>query len=374
MKNIILFLMVLMTTSLSAGISSVKLLTYENALRSYRVYTPNGYQPGENIPLVVYLKGFFYSTDIQMEYTQWNVLADKEHFMVAYPEALFDFWNYGLNFPFDNDDVGFLEYMLDDIASNYSVDPTRVYATGISEGGSMTYYMGNHSNRFAALGVVAGGMTKNDNLIPDYPVPVINFRGKSDPISPWNSNGVMKGMGMILKFWVDLNQCNPEPQATGMPDINKLDGARAIRYLYSGGIGGNTVEHYVIEGGGHTWPGSPYGWMAALAGLGNTCLDIDATQLIWNFFKKYSRGVPTGIKETQQNVSFSFYPNPAKDFLTLSFDNDETRTVTVYGIDGKNLYELTSDYSKAQIPVSTFSNGMYFIKVGNTVKSFTVAR
>jgi polyhydroxybutyrate depolymerase len=127
------------------------------------------------------------------------------------------------------------------------------------------------------------------------PVSMIYMHGDEDPIVPFGGGHVALGPargGLILSHqsaldaWIAIDHCNPEPIVTDMPDISK-DGTTVTRYEYTEGMQGTAVTGYTIHHGGHTWPG---GWQYLPPFLvGKTSRDIQASEVIWNFFKEHGR-------------------------------------------------------------------------------------
>ncbi|GIH09915.1 hypothetical protein Rhe02_79820 [Rhizocola hellebori] len=162
----------------SEGETSTHTVTVNGRERSFRVYTPPG--ASDKAPLVVMLHGGFGSgTQAQRAYG-WDGLADKEGFIVAYPDGLNRAWNAGggcCGQPGREnlDDVAFLEQM---VAGLKGIDSKRVYATGMSNGAMMAYRLGCDSRVFAAIGPVAG--TLLGECPAPAPIPVIHVHGLKD--------------------------------------------------------------------------------------------------------------------------------------------------------------------------------------------------
>jgi polyhydroxybutyrate depolymerase len=118
----------------------------------------------------------------------------------------------------------------------------------------------------------------------------MHFHGDADTIVPFAGPGDdtppfvrFRSVEESIRLWVKLNACPAEPAVTEMPDAEN-DGTRVKRRVYGPGADGAEVVLFVIEGGGHTWPGQK----SPLALMGISTLDISANDLIWEFFKKHS--------------------------------------------------------------------------------------
>ncbi len=130
------------------------------------------------------------------------------------------------------------------------------------------------------------------------PISIIAFHGTDDPLVPFNGGTVRGGSaggvgGEVLSAtdtaarWARFDGCADRPEVIDLPDVDPGDGTRVQRETYGTCQGGSAVVLYTIAGGGHTWPGGLQYLPAAL--IGKTSRDIDATQLIWEFFTQHPR-------------------------------------------------------------------------------------
>jgi polyhydroxybutyrate depolymerase len=187
--------------------------------------------------------------------------------------------------------------LIDAVARDYPIDPKRVFATGISNGGIFSHYLAaNLSLRIAAIAPVAGGIADNfaSKFQPELPVSVLMLHGTSDPLVPYHGGDVAYGgRGKIIdtdravRLWVERDGCLPTPLTDSLPDTGSK-GACPIRWSTWGrGRGGTEVTLYTLEGGGHTWPGGPQFLPAFL--VGKVCANLNATDVIWGFFKEHPK-------------------------------------------------------------------------------------
>jgi polyhydroxybutyrate depolymerase len=191
------------------------------------------------------------------------------------------------------DDVAFTRALLDDLATVASVDPDRVYATGLSNGGIMAHYLASElSERIAAIAPV-GGPLMMDAPHAKRAVPVMHFHGTADEFAPFQGGYGKGSLGRkgvtdfrsvehTIQSWVKANGCTPEPNVEPLPDKTG-DGMRVTRKTWSSGRDGSEVVLIEIEGGGHTWPGME----PIVQALGPSTLDISANDLMWEFFQKH---------------------------------------------------------------------------------------
>ena len=188
------------------------------------------------------------------------------------------------------DDVEFTRQLLDDLSKSANIDPKRVFATGMSNGGIMAYLLASElSDRIAAIAPVAGPMG-TETCNSKRPVPFIHFHGTADENAPFKGGKGEKSISGTdfysvdhsIQAWVKANSCNEEPVVTTIPDLAN-DGTTITRKTYGGGRDGAEVVLVVIEGGGHTWPGQE----PRLKMLGKSTKNISANDLMWEFFKKH---------------------------------------------------------------------------------------
>jgi len=230
-----------------------------------------------------------------MKLTGFNEVADKEGFVVVYPDGLNRLWKCN---GFSDDDVNFLSSLIDYLEESLNLDKNRIYVAGMSNGGLMCYRLATEiPDKIAAIAPVVASMTsyQEENFSPPKAISVLIMNGTEDPIMPWNGgNIVIKSevkFGSVIstydtvKFWVENNNCSSEAEIKDMEDKDPGDGAKVREEIYPGGDNNTEVILYAIEGGGHNWPGAfRYG---SEERIGKTCYDIDGSEVIWEFFKRH---------------------------------------------------------------------------------------
>jgi len=300
--------------------------------RTYSFYVPASYVPGIAVPMVIGLHGLGSDGASFAEYRDFRPIADTANFIVVHPDGstLFGlkFWNYENILGSTVDDVGFLEALIDTISADYSINPQRIYCTGMSNGSFMAYYLACQSDRFAAIGTVTGSMSTDmyNACTPSYPMPVIHIHGTNDSTNPYEGTSTMQGIDEVNLFWVNQNNCNPIPDISSVPDINTTDDATATRYLYSDGIDGHTVELFKVNGGEHSWPGSPMPGSTDV-----TCMDFDACIEIWRFFNQYERNAVLSADE-RTSVDLKIWPNPTTGYLYFETGNNPVNEIIIQDI------------------------------------------
>lgn len=261
-------------------------LYFDDRERRYLLYVPDSYAPDQPAPLVLSLHGFSSNPTQQADYSQWNPVADAHGLIVAYPQGtgIPLRWNSGLNLSGKVvDDVAFLNALIDHLGQSLCVDTTRVYATGLSNGGGMSNRLACElADRITAIGGVAGAYALPNTCEPSRPVPVIAFHGTNDRIVPYEGNeelgAALPGVREWAAGWAARNGCADEPEA--LPEIGAVSG---IEYI--GCEANASVILYTIEGGGHTWPG---GERQLAFVVGSTNRDINASEIMWDFFQQHT--------------------------------------------------------------------------------------
>jgi polyhydroxybutyrate depolymerase len=274
-------------------------LEVDGITRSYHLHVPSAVGPAP-APLVLVFHGGGGTGPGTQRLTRFTALADREGFLVAFPEGVEKNWNDGREFTGSRahrdhvDDVAFVAALIDAIGRAHAVDLRRVYATGISNGAIFSHYLAARlSARIAAIAPVVGGIADPPEawLRPEQPVSVLMLQGTRDPLVPYHGGAVAFGRGKILdteeaaRRWAALNG-GREPVREPLPAAGQ-DRCGGLRTIYPGGRDGSEVTLVRLDGGGHTWPGGVQ-YLPQLL-IGRVCRDFDATELIWAFFKAHPK-------------------------------------------------------------------------------------
>ncbi|CAN5907326.1 hypothetical protein BH11BAC7_BH11BAC7_07860 [soil metagenome] len=366
---LISFLIIFCTTSFSQTTVSGSFM-YQSILRTYRIYIPAIYNPSVAVPLVLNLHGYGSNNTQQEAYGEFRPIADTANFIIVHPNGTLDqtgsrYWNC-FGGPFTVDDVGFLSMLIDTISASYNIDQNRIYSTGLSNGGFMSYdlaYLLGH--RIAAIASVAGGMVYSHlgACNPIHPTPVMQIHGTADGTVPYAGDAYFVPVDTLIKFWVNFNHCNPVPVITNLPNTNTSDGCTADHYVYSGGDSAATVEFYKIQGGGHSWPG-------AIININVTNMDFSASKEIWRFFSQYRlNNLSNAMEEYGFEIGIPVYPNPSNGNFNLKFIDASSRNIAVTDCLGRVVSEFTSVGTAAEFYVAL--PGIYFVTVTDGVHSST---
>lgn len=340
-------------------------ITHQSIQRTYILYVPASYVPSVSSPLVINFHGYTSNANDQMNYGDFRAIADTAGFLLVHPMGTLDvqgytYWN--SNWGGTVDDIGFTEALIDSLSLGYNINLNRVYSTGMSNGGFMSYTLACElSNRIAAIASVTGSMNFNQSLTcnPLHPMPVMEIHGTADPTVPYLGSLGFESVANTLSYWVGFNQCNTTSIFNNVPDINVFDGCTAEHYLYQTGTNGVEVEHYKIINGAHTWPGS-------LFTIGVTNHDINASEKIWQFFAQYNlNGKITSVQPTHKvNAEVYVFPNPSNSIININLDGEHDAIFRLYDVAGKLvLTKCIKNYEK--IDVSAYPRANYSYQITN---------
>ena len=259
--------------------------------REYLLYVPRSYDPTRKAPLVISLHGAGMWPASQMETSQWNRVADEQGFIVVYPSGLGGngprIWRADRGAGLGKD-VRFISDLIDTLEAAYNIDPARIYANGLSNGGGMSFVLScTLSDRIAAVGMVGAAHLLAWSWCTDpRAVPMISFHGTADGATPYHGGTSWVTPPSSPKFpdiptwtanWAGRNHCAPNP-------VDSLVALDVSRREYADCAEGAAVVLYTILGGGHTWPGGgplPE-WL-----VGTTTRSIDASREMWAFFRAH---------------------------------------------------------------------------------------
>jgi polyhydroxybutyrate depolymerase len=282
-------------------------ITVMGAQRSYLVHVPQDHQNTGPLPLVVVIHGAF-STAKEIE-TQsgFSELADKEKFIVVYPNGAFGIlgflqhWNAGHccgRAAAENiDDIGFLDAVIADAAERFNIDRHRIYMAGHSNGGMLAYrYAAERSETVAAIATAAasiGGRASEDDPVwviplPERPVPLIVFHGKEDRNVPYRGGRSPEKGGTreyfsvekSVDFWVLHNRCGEVPLS------DTLYNGLISRQIWRDKNKNNSVVLFSLEEWGHMWPGK---YFTGNLDADNPLKGFDAAEIIWQFLRSHTR-------------------------------------------------------------------------------------
>ena len=311
-------------------------INVNGSLRTFVVHLPLGYDPKGKYPLVIVLHTADETGQDMVRLTRFDFVADRYGFITFYPDSDGAEWDIGIApaepkrrgrkggmagmglpipFPFpkvekgngqegksQTGDVPFFEQMLDKLEATYSVDGNRIFATGYSDGGLMTFRLACSMNgRIAAFAPVAAALPRaiSTQCKLARAVPLLMINGTSDPVVRYRGGSVKDTAVTTLPVqttaqnWAGLDQCTLKPSHTTVASRDKT-GMPILVDTYGGCREGSEVTLYTVEGGGNTWPSGNE--VRPVKQFGKTSMDLDASEIIWKFFSAHPmQPVPSAV-------------------------------------------------------------------------------
>jgi len=295
-------------------------LVHDGLTRWYRICLPD--KLPEQAPLVLYLHGGTLSmrslfSPLADSSATWFSLAEEHGIVLLVPNGVNpetgetygddQVWNDlrpdQASGQSQADDVGFLSALLDRVIAEYPIDPERIFITGASNGGMMTYRMLVETPEHFRAGAAFIANLPDIGVPfpqPPAPVPIMIANGTEDPLMPYDGGSVAKDRGVVIStrqtvdWWVQANHADPnQMDSRTLPDIDASDKCLIHEEFYPPGEDGAAVMFYRVEGGGHTLPSrESTGLFTRLMSrlLGPVCRDADGPSLVWEFFSEVSEG------------------------------------------------------------------------------------
>ena len=315
MKKIILFLLLASSVSLSchkdlpSGLE-YKTMIYDGLERRYAVYVPGNVQTSPPIVFVLHGGGgnidfMTGNTSKKSPYKLWMDVADENGFIVVYPQATDNdngkpTWNdcrQDCQINSGADDEGFMLALIDTMVYSYNADTTRIYFTGMSNGGFMSLRMAvQHPEKLAAVAPVCASLPAISKCKePSEPLPIMFINGTEDPLLPYDggtignppneTHGTAMPVEDAVNLWIKLDSCSTDYTYYEFPDLDTKDKSTVVKYVYPGGKNNTEVVFYKVIGGGHAIPSiaEQYSWIWETY-VGKQNHDIEAVYEIWNFF------------------------------------------------------------------------------------------
>jgi polyhydroxybutyrate depolymerase len=269
--------------------------------RIYLVHPPRDYNGSSRHDVMVVLHGGGGSAAFASRVYGWRELSHETGCLVVFPEAECGdptqppairenprVWNDGGSRSAvarrQVDDIGYLAAVLDDVRAHYSVNSERVFVTGFSSGGSMSFRVGVElADQVAAIAPVSGHLCLKSPQ-PARPLSMLYITGLDDPLNPFEGGPALAPWGALrhrppvmesINTWVRLIGARPQAET-----LRDSDGVRWIRY--GPGPEGHQVQLCTIAGQGHEWPGARRTLPKSISGRQTN--KICATRAVWEFF------------------------------------------------------------------------------------------
>ena len=266
---------------------------HDGIAREYMLYIPNTIKP--QAPLIFVLHGLGSTNSHIRDYSQMDLVANKNGFVVCYPQGTgstkntihtkkgSSFWNVGYEIHKNEvvDDVSFLTSLAIYLQQEYDLDPEKTFCTGMSNGGDMSYLLGCQAPEvFKAIASITGCMMEwiYKSCDNNSPIPVFQIHGTKDNITYYDGDitnrdrwGAYLGVESTIQFWVDHNMCSKSIIDT-IGFVNN-ESRYIIREKFLNGIDENEVWLYKVIDGGHDWIQK------------SLEKDFNTSEEIWKFFE-----------------------------------------------------------------------------------------
>jgi polyhydroxybutyrate depolymerase len=285
-----------------AQADEVLTFTHQGLARTAIIHTPADLPAGP-APVVIGLYGHGSTIEGLRNWLHLDATADREDFVVVYPEAVDHDWSYGrpiINpMPAVNgepvDDVGFIRQIIDKLVETKRGDPARIYVTGPSRGGLMTYTVAcTLADRIAAAAATITGMTEfqREDCRPARPVPLLVIAGTNDLVQPHDGwlfpRGRLLSVPETLEYWRVHNGCTKQ-DARDVPHREPSDTTRIWLISWTDCRDGARLQFYRVNGGGHQVPSLSPNSEKEAKRFGARNRDIETADAIWSFVKDFSR-------------------------------------------------------------------------------------
>lgn len=350
----------------------------DNLTRTYDLHFPPGWTQGDSLPVLLDLHYLAADGRDEDSLTRFGPIADAEGFILCHPWGMFFNWNVGQNSPYSsgNRDLLFIDMLLDTLHHRYGVDLNRVYAVGMGQGGFMVHRLAcSLSDRFAAVAAVGANIADSAAFYcqTNRPVPMMMIQGTADSVIYYYTGlpSVWGTVPELVDFWKLRNNCIGNEITLNLPD-NANEGSHIISHRWLGDQFSEVLLYEVVNGG-FAWPGAN----RDLGSGGIRNMDINASQHIWNFLKRYSLTTftPIGMEEiVELDLQMNVFPNPAKDILHVSVSTGKLPNVKVLDLQGREVIVPISFQTgnSADVNVSQMPSGMYLLQVAGVSKRFAV--
>ena len=262
--------------------------THGNLLRYYYIHQPHPEAQGSS-SVLFNLHGYGSNALAQMQYGDFRDFANTKdnNFILIHPQGAplntaltssASHWNSGgWTIGSTVDDVDFIDTIIGFISQKYNINQDRIYSTGMSNGGFMSYHLAcNLSSKIAAIASVTGSMSVQtyDDCSPSHPTPVLQIHGTLDGTVPLNGNSAlgMESIYDVIEYWRSYNSCDIDP-VIRIEDFFEL-GYSLEHQTYLNCLNSVQVELYIVDGMWHTWPKEDD-------------FGISASKVIWDFINTY---------------------------------------------------------------------------------------
>lgn len=351
-------------------------ITHDGIQREYLLYVPAIYDGNVEVPLLFNFHGYSSNAVEQLFYGDFRSIADTANFIIVHPQGTLDdtgttHFNVGWGGS-SADDVGYTSALIDSISAMYAIDADRIYSTGMSNGGYMSFKLACElSERITAVASVTGAMVPPaiTSCSPEHMTPILQIHGTADETVPYEGAIWSASIPEILDYWVGYNGLIPTPITVALPDVSPSDGSTVDKLAYTDDTGCVKVLHFRVNNGSHTWPGASFD-------LGGTNYDFNASATIWEFLSQFDlNGVIDACQSTYvvgiTPQSFRAYPNPTYDKISIDGLPNGLGHVQLFSISGELLFEDDLSLASPTIDLSMFPSGIYLLKLGDQIMTIS---
>ena len=284
--------------------------------RTVSIYAPKGAHT--NRPLMISCHGMNQDIKYQREQTRWEQVADTADFIVAYPSSVGSTWDIN-----GTSDTDFLIAIIEELHKTHKIDLTRVYMSGFSMGGMLTYHcMNSIPDYFAAFAPISGYMGSTVNA-STRPVPLIHTHGTSDSVVPFPEKEGWIGAEAYSKKWADHN--NAKDKTT-----YKVENANITKY--SGGDCDADVVLAAVPGRDHIPTNDGY----------------HTSREIWRFVSQYTTNCGKTKPDVLVNVKLTHNSEPGEAEISISIENNDVKKVDIY-MDGEKIASDKTSFTVTDI-------------------------
>jgi polyhydroxybutyrate depolymerase len=296
------FILTILLSIWQARADDVATLTHQGVARTAMIHEPRGLPPGP-APVVIGLYGRGQGIDHFRDWLHLDATAERERFRVVYPDAIDKEWSYGRPtvrpMPTVNgepaDDLGFLRLLIDNLIATKRADPARIYVTGVSRGGLMTFTVAcGLADRIAAAAPLIAPMSENqrDTCKPAKAMPIVAVDGTNDRDLYYDGwlfpLGRMLSVPETIEYWRTQNGCTKE-EGKEIQHRQPSDPTRIWQLDWTDCGSEAPIRLYRVNGGGHQVPSLSPKSEENVKHLGARNHDIETADEIWSFFKNFSR-------------------------------------------------------------------------------------
>jgi len=267
--------------------------TFGGLERNYVLHVPPNHDPQVPEPLLLFFHGFSSSGREFQFFTGLDAVTDERGWVTVYPDGVSGSWAAECDCTTADDlgvdDVAFVDALIEELGKTVTVDESRIYAAGFSQGSQFVHLLACvRANRLAAVASVGATLATvvADRCQPVLPLPIVFIQGTDDQSFPWGGLPPFLSLNETVGKWVDLDGCQDFIEDLE-PDLDPDDGTLVRTETYSSCDGGSEVKLYSVERGGHTWPSSVVPLSEERFGLTN--YDISASRVIVDFFSRFMR-------------------------------------------------------------------------------------